>query len=123
MARRNTSAAEERQLIADAEALRDSPTKATPVRLRAAEDATAVLSVRLPMSQLRAMRAIAGARGVSLSALLQDAVDQLLAERGTRMTVSRRVHRLYVAGATPELGDLEQSSIVTSNCQETVRTC
>jgi hypothetical protein len=122
MARRNISAAEERQLIADAEAHRDSGTRSTPARLRPSEDATAVLSVRLPMSQLRALRAVAAARGASLSAVLQDAVDQLVAERGPRMTVSQRVHRLYVAGATPELGNLDQSTVVTSNCQEAVRT-
>jgi hypothetical protein len=113
MARRVISAPEEEQLIADAERARDSGIAPTPTTIRRAQDASAVLSVRLSTTQLRSIRDLATSRGVSISVLLQTAVDQLLAQQGPRLTLSRHVTRVFVAGATSEnLGEGNASNRV-----------
>lgn len=82
MARRRMSRLEEEQAIADAVAQRDDPAvEPTPVPARIGDDATVVLSVCLPVRQARELRALAAARGQSLSSLLDEAVRGLLGAR------------------------------------------
>jgi hypothetical protein len=80
MARRMT-VAEEMQAIEDATAVRDAATDPTPASLDVAPSSV-VLSVRVSDAQARALRQIAAERGESLSALLTNAVDRLLAPDG-----------------------------------------
>ena len=107
MARRDLSEAEERDLIAAAEAARDAGLVGARANMRVAADASAVLSVRLPLDQLRAVRAMASARGESISALLQDAVLQLLTKEEPQLTATEQLARLWVSGialAAPTAG-------------------
>jgi hypothetical protein len=94
MARKVVTAADEAQLIADAEASRDDP-NVVPVAsgVTIAKDASAVLSVRLQMDALRTLRELAKARRMSLSELLQDAVDSLLGSPAPHVDVSESASR------------------------------
>ncbi len=103
MARRAISRAEERTLIAAAEQDRDDGTVGELAAVKVAGDATAVLSVRLPMDQLQSIRRNAASRGISISSLLQEAVAQLTAKPEPRMTATRQITRLWVRGAEPEM--------------------
>ncbi len=102
MARRELSAEEEAALVKQAEAQRGDAAAwgfERPHRVRRGRGATAVLSVRVPLAQLRELRSLAGARGLSLSELLQEAVGALAAS-GPRISFSANVKRatVYVKG-------------------------
>lgn len=105
MARRQLTDEDELALIRDAEAARDSGPLGTPVRMTVSPQGTAVLSVRLPMEQMRDLRSVAESRHISVSALLQEAVAGLLAAPGPRMSASRKLSRLWVSGARPAEDD------------------
>jgi hypothetical protein len=104
MARRNITATAERKLAQQAEANRDDPSvEIVAVPLRVSVEASAVLSVRLPIDQIRTLRGLASARGISLSTLIHEAVQQLLSAPPPRVTVSQSVKRVYVAGALADM--------------------
>lgn len=118
MARRSPGkvAAEER-LIAEAEAARDDPaTQLHPVQMRIAEGTTAVLSVRLPLDELRALRRLAEARGVSISGLLQEAVAALLAGGAAVRFSSGRAKQVtvYTAGFRQPESEAPGPTVVVS---------
>ena len=98
MARRGISKLEEQQMIAAAEAARDAGVVPERANLKVASDASAVLSVRLPVDELRALRAVAVDRGQSLSSLLQDAVLQLLTKPEPNVTATEQLQRFWVTG-------------------------
>lgn len=98
MAKRKYTQREERALIERAEAARDSDAPLTLVPSRVREDATGVLSVRLPLAQIRMLREIAARRGVGLSALLQDVASNFAVMEAQRMYVSRSASRVHVQG-------------------------
>jgi hypothetical protein len=99
MAKRTLTAAEERKLVKNAEKLRDDDEAELLVQdVKARSDATAVLSVRLPLNEIRFLREVASRRGVSLAALIKDVSSALAAEAEQRMSVSRGVARLHVTG-------------------------
>ena len=102
MARRILTAEEEKRLAAEAEDARDRELPLKRAGVKVSEDATAVLSVRVPINQLRMLRSLAAERRVSLSTLLQDAIEQAVSNRGPRVSYSQRVSRLFVSGATAE---------------------
>jgi hypothetical protein len=98
MEKRKLTAAEERRMTAKARELRDAEAELRVVSVRPRPDATAVLSVRLQLEQIRFLRDIASRKGVSLSALLQEVSGALASSEAQRMSISRGVSRVQVAG-------------------------
>lgn len=98
MAKRTMTRKQEADLIKEAEAARDSDSPLSIVPVRARDDATGVLSVRLPLAQIRSLRDMAVRRGVSLSALLVESMAAIAALESQRMTVSRQTSRFHVVG-------------------------
>jgi hypothetical protein len=90
-------------LTVAAEQARDAGSVGEYANVKVGADVTAVLSVRLRMDQLRAIRETAAQRGISISSLLQQAVAQVVAKPEPRMTVTQQVTRLWVRGAEPEM--------------------
>lgn len=117
MARRAMSRQEEEALVREAERLRDADTE--PSGLRFSPNATAVLSVRLPMNDLRTLRSIAKARRISLSALLQEAVEQLLATDGPKVSVSQSAIRFAVSGAELTASPQDSSHVLLNEPEQT----
>lgn len=99
MARKHLTAEEEARLIEAAEAASESEEivlERVPSRIRT--DASAVLSVRLPLADVKALRAAAAREGVSLSALLQQLVSSWARRAPLEMSISDTPRRLYVEG-------------------------
>lgn len=111
MVRRQISATEERELIAAAESLRAAGIVGERANIKVNTDATAVLSVRLPIDQLRALRDVAVERHESVSALLQDAVLQLLTRPVPRVSATDALPRFWVTGAAIEPTDDSQVTL------------
>lgn len=61
-------------------------------------DASGVLSIRMPLDQIRMLRELAVRRGMSLSALLQELAAASVANEDQRMFVSRSASRVQVSG-------------------------
>jgi hypothetical protein len=107
MARKRLSAEEEAQAIADAVAMRDDPS-VMPMRVpgRPTSSGSAVLSVRLPVGQVRMLRAMAAERRISLSEMLSEAVTSVLAGSGPTLSASKGASHLFMFGGVgPEPTD------------------
>jgi hypothetical protein len=78
MARRELSREEEAEMIAEAERASDDLDTDLQVVPAGKMPSSVVLSVRLPLSTARALRAMAAEQGVSLSDLLNAAVTQFI---------------------------------------------
>lgn len=93
------SEAREKRLAAAAEAARDDDRvvlRESGVRVSA--DATGVLSVRLPLAQIRLLREVANSRGESLSELLQEALGRLLGSAGPDVSMSSVRQMIFYSG-------------------------
>jgi hypothetical protein len=104
MARRKLTGAEEARMVAEAERSRDDEsTTLRRVDVRVGAGASGVLSVRLPIEQIRALRQKAAQRGESLSDLLQEAVNRLLGTSGPEVSMSQSLDRVvvYTGGGLP----------------------
>lgn len=119
MARREISGAEERRLIAASERARDAGEVGERANVKVSADATAVLSVRLPMEQLRAIRENAASQGISISSLLQQALALLAAKPKPRMTATQQVTRLWVEGVVPEMESMAAPNEAEPNSVQT----
>jgi len=92
VARRKLSAEEEAKLVADAESARGDRGRwdfDSPRRVRVPAGASAVLSVRLPVEELRALRRRAERNRISLSELVKAAVEAYVARSGPQITKTR----------------------------------
>jgi len=100
VARRRLTPDEEAALAAEAERLRDDETAwdyKHPRRVRRGGSPSAVLSVRVPLIQLQALRKIAAVEGIALSDLLKDALASYAASAGPQVSSSSPRHlRLHV---------------------------
>lgn len=103
---------EERQLISDAEAARDDPAVVPePVEATPAQNATIVLSVRLPAERARQFREAAAARQLSLSELLDRAVETVsLADPRVAASESTKRLVLYNGVVSGAVADTEEPS-------------
>ena len=113
MASKRLTPEAEAQLIADAEANRDDETSTlTKTTGRVAPDASAVLSVRMPIEQVRTLRNVARERNQTLSELVQAAVIGLIAAPQPQVEISEAVSRciVYSSGGP--------SSVYTMNSSE-----
>ena len=91
MARRKMTREEEATLAAEAQELRDDEAAwdYRQARLvRRGRSPSAVLSVRVPLAQLRELRKLAAAERISLSDLLKDAVASYVAYAGPQVSSS-----------------------------------
>ena len=82
MARRTLSPEEEDEIAREAEEASRAGAELVSVKARTAESASAVLSVRIAMKDLVALRALAEKRRISLATLVQDAVASYAATGG-----------------------------------------
>ena len=99
MARRKLTTDEEQRLREEAERVRTDQglwEDYRPAKVVRGKNPTAVLSVRVPLSQLRGLRAIAGQQGRSLSDVLKDAVDAYVAASGPQVTSSCSTKRITI---------------------------
>jgi hypothetical protein len=98
--RRILSDAEERALAKSAEAARDASEKTwnldAPKKVTRGSAPTAVLSVRLPLDQVQALRKIASITQRSLSEMVQGAVTTYIGTGGPALSTSD-VRGMYVA--------------------------
>jgi hypothetical protein len=86
MARRSLGPKEQARLIREAEEARDDDSVVLAAgRIKRGTDPTAVLSVRVPLAQLRQLRSIASRRAISLSELLKEAVDSHTGTGGVKV--------------------------------------
>lgn len=89
MARRRLAPDEEARLIQEAEAQREGEEALPPARpIDRGTNPSVVLSVRIPVTEMERLRRMSRSRGLSLSALVQDAIDALLSESGPRISSS-----------------------------------
>jgi len=100
VARSRLTPDEEAALAAEAERLRDDETAwdyKHPRRVRRGRSPSAVLSVRVPLIQLQALRKIAEAEGIAMSDLLKDALASYAASAGPQVSSSSPRHlRLHM---------------------------
>jgi ribbon-helix-helix CopG family protein len=102
MARKRMSQDDEERLIAEAESRKDDGefwNLDEPRRINRGPEPTAVLSVRMPLSQIQAIRELAAERRVSLGELMRDALNVFAGLSAPTVVTSRTVTRLSVAGA------------------------
>ena len=105
MGRRQLTPEEERQLAADAESDRGDAAVwdfGRPTKIDRGKSPTAVLSVRLPLSQMKELRRISGRERISLSRLLQNAIDYYISSPRTVQLRFADVERFFAFNAGPE---------------------
>ena len=110
MGRRQLTPEEERQLAADAESDRGDAAVwdfGRPTKIDRGKSPSAVLSVRLPLSQMKELRHIAGREQVSLSRLLQNAIDYYISSPRTVQLRFADVERFFAFNAGPEWTDTD----------------
>jgi hypothetical protein len=124
MARRKLTDAAEAQLVASAESDRDNPERVLRrSEVRVSTEASGVLSVRLPLDQIRALRQEAVKRGVSLSDLLQEAVNRFLGSPGGEVSTSKFLQRVFIySGGGMPIARTEPMVPSTNSYQEQVKT-
>lgn len=105
MGRRELTPEQERALAAESEARRDDAEEwdfGRPATIDRGRRPTAVLSVRVPLSQVRELRRIAGQQRLSLSRLLQDAVECYIATPRAVQLRFAEVQRFLAFNVEPE---------------------
>jgi hypothetical protein len=108
--RRELTPEQERQLAEVAESRRGDTEEwdfARPSRIDRGRSPTAVLSVRVPLSQMKELRRIAGREQISLSRLLQNAIDYYIARPRTVQLRFADVERFFVFNVGPGWTDTD----------------
>lgn len=124
MARRKLTGEAEARLAASAERDRDdSGCVLRRSEVRVSAEASGVLSVRLPLAQIRALRQEAVKRNMSLSDLLQEAVNRFLGSPGGEVSTSRSLQRVFIySGGGMPVARTEPMVPSTNSYQEQVKT-
>jgi hypothetical protein len=108
--RRELTPEQEKALAAEAEARRGDADEwdfARPAKIDRGGSASAVLSVRVPLSQMKELRRLAGQQRLSLSRLLQDAVECYMARPRAIQLRFAEVQRFLAFNVEPELTDTD----------------
>jgi hypothetical protein len=108
--RRKLTPEEESQLAAEAESRQGDADEwdfGRPKKIDRGRSPTAVLSVRVPLSQLKELRRTAQLEGISLSRLLQSAIDCYMAREGAVQLHFADVKRFLVFNLGPPRTDTE----------------
>lgn len=106
MARRRITTREEAQLREAALAARDDPGAVLErVEAQTRKSGTVVLSVRLPLEDAKRLRELAAARKESLSTLLTEAVESLVAGSHSRLSMTRGSQMIVYSGMGMSLTD------------------
>lgn len=124
MARRKLTASAEARMVASAEADRDDPGRVLRrSEVRVSNEASGVLSVRLPLEQIRVLRQEAAKRSVSLSDLLQEAVNRFLGSPGGEVSTSRSLQRVFIySGGGMPVARTEPMVLSKNSYEEQVKT-
>lgn len=103
MAGRRLTPDEETRLIQEAESQRAGVEALPPARrIDKGASPSVVLSVRIPVTEMERLRRLSRTRGLSLSALVQEAIDALLSDSGPRISSSpARTLRIAASGLEP----------------------
>jgi len=109
--RRELTPEQEKALAAEAEARRGDADEwdfARPAKIDRGGSASAVLSVRVPLSQMKELRRLAGQQGISLSRLLQSAIDCYVARPRAIQLRFAEVQRFLAFNVEPERADTDR---------------
>ena len=103
MAKRYLEADEETRLVAEIEAQRESDgVLGEGRRVNRGSEPTAVLSVRIPLEQMKLLRQVAGERRESVSEVLKDALYAFTGIGGSRVWYGGDIQRLaFFSGVAP----------------------
>lgn len=110
MGKRELTPEQESQLAADAESRRGDADEwdfGRPKKIDRGSRPTAVLSVRVPLSQMKELRRTAKLEGVSLSRLLQSAIDCYVARQGAVQLHFADVQRFLAFNVGPRRTDTD----------------
>jgi len=105
MGRRELTPEQESQLAAEAQSRRGDTEEwdfGRPTKIRRGRSPTAVLSVRVRFAQMKELRRIAGQEGISLSRLLQNAIECYVARPRAVQLHFPEVKRFFAFNAQPE---------------------
>jgi hypothetical protein len=110
LGRRELTPEEESRLAAEAESRRGDAEEwdfARPAKIDRGGSPTAVLSVRVPLSQMKELRRLAGQQGISLSRLLQSAIDCYVARPRAVQLRFAQVERFFAFNVGPDWTDTD----------------